>query len=271
MVASLAPNMDVANAVGGEAGGAREGARASNAETHASAALCVRGCPFPSLPHRLDPTVTVPATPCPSPLKTQALPTYVSTLMFFSGFLIRFDDIPIWWKWYSYLNPLRYAWTARECSARPRPAPPRPARRHARRLASQPARDLPAPAGPNSHPSIPGLPLPPSHGQPIPRPRPTLPARPHAAAVLRRRGAVHVVRPGPRARTACPDCGRHTTTVDTQLLPSGPPKGARLVVQRVDPPNPPYPHPRQGQHRLRVGIRGVLLFRLLARAEHQAL
>lgn len=41
-----------------------------------------------------------------------ALPTYVATFMFFSGFLIRYDDIPVWWKWYSYLNPLRYSWTA---------------------------------------------------------------------------------------------------------------------------------------------------------------
>ncbi|GBF95049.1 P-loop containing nucleoside triphosphate hydrolase [Raphidocelis subcapitata] len=41
-----------------------------------------------------------------------SLPTYVATLMFFSGFLIRYEDIPIWWKWYSYINPLRYSWTA---------------------------------------------------------------------------------------------------------------------------------------------------------------
>lgn len=37
------------------------------------------------------------------------LPTYVSTLLFFGGFLFTFDAIPPWWKWYSYINPLRYA------------------------------------------------------------------------------------------------------------------------------------------------------------------
>lgn len=36
------------------------------------------------------------------------LPTYVSTLLFFGGFLFTFDAIPPWWKWYSYINPLRY-------------------------------------------------------------------------------------------------------------------------------------------------------------------
>uniref|UniRef100_A0A7S3VTN2 ABC transporter domain-containing protein n=1 Tax=Dunaliella tertiolecta TaxID=3047 RepID=A0A7S3VTN2_DUNTE len=40
------------------------------------------------------------------------LPLYVVTLLFFGGFLFRFDSIPPWWKWYSYLNFLRYAWSA---------------------------------------------------------------------------------------------------------------------------------------------------------------
>jgi ATP-binding cassette, subfamily G (WHITE), member 2 len=40
------------------------------------------------------------------------LPTYVVTLLFFAGFLLRFDDMPPWWKWYSYINFLRYAWSA---------------------------------------------------------------------------------------------------------------------------------------------------------------
>ncbi|PSC74385.1 P-loop containing nucleoside triphosphate hydrolase isoform B [Micractinium conductrix] len=41
-----------------------------------------------------------------------ALPTYVVTLLFFAGFLLRFDDIPNYWKWYSYIDVLRYAWGA---------------------------------------------------------------------------------------------------------------------------------------------------------------
>jgi ABC-type polysaccharide/polyol phosphate export permease len=36
-----------------------------------------------------------------------ALPVYVSTLLFFGGFLFTFDAMPPWWKWYSYINPLR--------------------------------------------------------------------------------------------------------------------------------------------------------------------
>ncbi|KAF5832767.1 P-loop containing nucleoside triphosphate hydrolase protein [Dunaliella salina] len=40
------------------------------------------------------------------------LPLYAVTLLFFAGFLFRFDNIPPWWKWYSYLNFLRYAWSA---------------------------------------------------------------------------------------------------------------------------------------------------------------
>jgi ABC-2 type transporter len=31
------------------------------------------------------------------------------SLLFFSGFLFRFDDIPGWWQWYAYLDVLRYA------------------------------------------------------------------------------------------------------------------------------------------------------------------
>ncbi len=32
------------------------------------------------------------------------LPTYVVTLLFFGGFLFKFDDMPPWWKWYSYIG-----------------------------------------------------------------------------------------------------------------------------------------------------------------------
>ncbi|PRW20409.1 P-loop containing nucleoside triphosphate hydrolase [Chlorella sorokiniana] len=41
-----------------------------------------------------------------------ALPAYVVTLLFFSGFLIRFEKIPNYWKWYAYIDVLRYAWGA---------------------------------------------------------------------------------------------------------------------------------------------------------------
>ncbi|GFH14250.1 ABC transporter G family member 2, partial [Haematococcus lacustris] len=40
------------------------------------------------------------------------LPIYAVTLLFFAGFLIRLDDLPPWWKWYSYINFARYAWGA---------------------------------------------------------------------------------------------------------------------------------------------------------------
>jgi ATP-binding cassette subfamily G (WHITE) protein 2 len=39
-----------------------------------------------------------------------ALPSYVVTLLFFAGFLLRWDDIPVWWKWYGYIDFLRYSW-----------------------------------------------------------------------------------------------------------------------------------------------------------------
>jgi len=41
-----------------------------------------------------------------------ALPGLVSVFLFFAGFLIRFEDIPRWWVWFSYCDPLRYAFTA---------------------------------------------------------------------------------------------------------------------------------------------------------------
>lgn len=40
------------------------------------------------------------------------LPIYAITLMFFAGFLVRFDNMPPWWKWYSYIDFGRYAWSA---------------------------------------------------------------------------------------------------------------------------------------------------------------
>ena len=35
------------------------------------------------------------------------LPAYVVSLLFFVGLLIRFPDIPQYWRWFTYLNPLR--------------------------------------------------------------------------------------------------------------------------------------------------------------------
>lgn len=39
-----------------------------------------------------------------------ALPSYVVTLLFFAGFLLRWVDIPKWWQWYGYIDFLRYSW-----------------------------------------------------------------------------------------------------------------------------------------------------------------
>ena len=41
-----------------------------------------------------------------------ALPTYIVTLLFFAGFLLQWDKIPVYWKWYGYIDFLRYAWGA---------------------------------------------------------------------------------------------------------------------------------------------------------------
>ena len=37
------------------------------------------------------------------------LPTYVVTLLFFAGWLIRRDDIPVYWSWYYYIDLMRYS------------------------------------------------------------------------------------------------------------------------------------------------------------------
>eukprot|EP00210_Caulerpa_lentillifera_P002676 g2556.t1 len=41
-----------------------------------------------------------------------AVPAYVVTLVFFTGLLIRFDDMPDYWFWYSRIDFLRYSWAA---------------------------------------------------------------------------------------------------------------------------------------------------------------
>eukprot|EP00887_Chlorella_sp_A99_P008260 scaffold12.g8260.t1 len=54
-----------------------------------------------------------------------ALPSYTTTLLFFSGFLIPWNNIPKWWQWYGYIDFLRYAWgalTANQFGGGPPPA-----------------------------------------------------------------------------------------------------------------------------------------------------
>ena len=41
-----------------------------------------------------------------------SLPAYVGSLLFFVGCLLRVKDMPGYWRWYSYLNFLRYGWGA---------------------------------------------------------------------------------------------------------------------------------------------------------------
>jgi ABC-type multidrug transport system permease subunit len=40
------------------------------------------------------------------------VPCIVISLLFFAGCLLRDVDIPRWWHWFSYLDPLRYAFGA---------------------------------------------------------------------------------------------------------------------------------------------------------------
>ena len=41
-----------------------------------------------------------------------ALPAYVTVLLFFVGLLLRPQDQPSYWRWFSYLDFLKYAWSA---------------------------------------------------------------------------------------------------------------------------------------------------------------
>jgi ABC-type multidrug transport system permease subunit len=45
-------------------------------------------------------------------MANSALPAYVTVLLFFVGLLMRNQDQPVYWRWFSYLNFLRYAWSA---------------------------------------------------------------------------------------------------------------------------------------------------------------
>ncbi|KAG2493535.1 hypothetical protein HYH03_008349 [Edaphochlamys debaryana] len=50
---------------------------------------------------------------CPNlDVANAVLPTYIVSCLFFGGFLFRFSTIPAWWEWYSYIDFLRYAWSA---------------------------------------------------------------------------------------------------------------------------------------------------------------
>mmetsp|Transcript_27579 Transcript_27579/g.50913 ORF Transcript_27579/g.50913 Transcript_27579/m.50913 type:complete len:642 (-) Transcript_27579:196-2121(-) len=40
------------------------------------------------------------------------LPIYALMLMLLGGFLLRYPDIPPWWRWFSYVNFCRYSWSA---------------------------------------------------------------------------------------------------------------------------------------------------------------
>lgn len=40
------------------------------------------------------------------------LPCYVTLCLFFVGLLIPYDDIPIYWQWFSYITFLKYSWSA---------------------------------------------------------------------------------------------------------------------------------------------------------------
>lgn len=41
-----------------------------------------------------------------------ALPAYTTALLYFSGFLIPFSKIPVWWRWMGVIDYLRYSWGA---------------------------------------------------------------------------------------------------------------------------------------------------------------
>ena len=41
-----------------------------------------------------------------------ALPAYVTVLLFFVGLLLRPQDQPAYWHWFSFLDFLKYAWAA---------------------------------------------------------------------------------------------------------------------------------------------------------------
>merc|ERR1712157_247941 len=40
------------------------------------------------------------------------LPCYVTLCLFFVGLLIPYEEIPVYWQWFSYITFLRYSWSA---------------------------------------------------------------------------------------------------------------------------------------------------------------
>lgn len=41
-----------------------------------------------------------------------SLPCYIATLLYFAGFYLRLPDMPVYWRWYSRIDFLRYSWGA---------------------------------------------------------------------------------------------------------------------------------------------------------------
>eukprot|EP00878_Enallax_costatus_P033851 GHUV01037426.1.p1 GENE.GHUV01037426.1~~GHUV01037426.1.p1 ORF type:complete len:111 (+),score=18.41 GHUV01037426.1:84-416(+) len=64
---------------------------------------CLYVCNFPAVL-----AYTVAALSPTMDVANALLPVYVTTLLFFGGFLFTYDAMPPWWKWYSYINPLRW-------------------------------------------------------------------------------------------------------------------------------------------------------------------
>ncbi|KAK9817026.1 hypothetical protein WJX72_008524 [[Myrmecia] bisecta] len=53
------------------------------------------------------------AAACPNfHIANAILPGVILSLLFFVGYLIKWDDIPSWWAWYGHINPMRYAFAA---------------------------------------------------------------------------------------------------------------------------------------------------------------
>ena len=48
--------------------------------------------------------------PFPAQAANALLPTYVTTNIFFTGYLILWSDIPKPWRWYVWIDPMLYSW-----------------------------------------------------------------------------------------------------------------------------------------------------------------
>ncbi len=105
-VAAASPTMDVANAA---------------LPVYVSSLLYFAGArPPPAAPLPVRPRPPPPGPACPPPAlppararrRKRRAPQSPHARAAAAGFLLRFEDIPPWWRWFSYANPLRYAWTA---------------------------------------------------------------------------------------------------------------------------------------------------------------